>query len=699
MRSFQTEIDDPIVEQDILELERKIAQFRDGQIDDEKFRSLRLARGVYGQRQPGVQMIRIKLPYGKVTPDQLDRLAKVTDDYSTGNLHVTTRQDIQIHYVSLDRTPELWSELEKDDITLREACGNVVRNITASATAGVDVHEPFDVTPYAKATFEYLLRQPFGQELGRKLKFAFASSEFDTAYTEIHDAGFVPVVKDGQRGFKVVVGGGLGAQPAVAKPIYDFLPADQILQFLEALVRVFDRYGERARRNKARLKYLIADIGLDRFLELLNEEQIAVKADATPIAYEESEPAAPRTTTIPKVWITDKEKYALWIKANVSKQKQEGFYAVGIKLRLGNTNSKVFRALASIARSFELNDLRLTIDQNILIRFVPEGFLENLFLRLDRIGLAEPGYDSLADITACPGTDTCNLGISNSTGVAVALEEVIRKEYPQYIAERDIKIKISGCMNACGQHTIANIGFHGSSIKRDANVAPALQVLLGGGRTGDQGFDIADKVIKVPSKRAPQILRDLLDDFEEYSEEGEYFNTYYKRRGTEYFYKLLQPLTDTESLVEADFQDWGQTKSFKPEIGIGECAGVTIDLVATLFLESREKAELAEEAIRSGQYADAIYHSYSSLIQSAKALLTADGQRTNSYAQIADAFNEHYVVNGKISVNAESFSELVDRIKRHEPTKEFANDYLHAARDFNSQVEAYRHNERTNNGN
>jgi sulfite reductase (ferredoxin) len=269
MQSFRTELENPIVEQDIIDLERKIRAFREGKIHDEKFRSLRLARGVYGQRQPGVQMVRIKLPFGKVTFKQLLKIADISDEYGSSNLHLTTRQDIQIHYVSLDRTPQLWAELEQDDITLREACGNTVRNVTSSPTSGIDPLEPFDVSPYAHATFEYFLRNPICQEMGRKFKISFSSSDEDTAFSYIHDIGVIPKVNEaGERGFKVLLGGGLGAQPLLASIVEEFLPEDQLIPYIEAIIRVFDRYGERNNRNKARLKYLIQKIGLDEVLRV-----------------------------------------------------------------------------------------------------------------------------------------------------------------------------------------------------------------------------------------------------------------------------------------------------------------------------------------------------------------------------------------------------------------------------------------------
>jgi sulfite reductase (ferredoxin) len=244
MNSFRTELEDPIVQKDIIDLEKKIREFREGKIHDEKFRSLRLARGIYGQRQPGVQMIRIKLPFGKISFKQILRIADISDEYASSNLHLTTRQDIQIHYVSLDRTPELWAKLEQDDITLREACGNTVRNVTASSTAGIDPNEPFDVSPYAHATFKYFLRNPICQEMGRKFKIAFSATEADSAFTYIHDLGFIPKVqiKEGKelRGFKVLFGGGLGAQPSIAHAINDFLHEDELIPYIEATLRVFD---------------------------------------------------------------------------------------------------------------------------------------------------------------------------------------------------------------------------------------------------------------------------------------------------------------------------------------------------------------------------------------------------------------------------------------------------------------------------
>ena len=327
MQSFRTELENPVVEKDIIDLEKKIKAFREGKIHDEKFRSLRLARGIYGQRQPGVQMIRIKLPFGKVNFKQILRIADVADDYGSGNMHLTTRQDIQIHYVSLDRTPQLWAELERDDITLREACGNTVRNVTSSPASGIDPAEPFDVSPYAHAVFEYFLRNPICQDMGRKFKISFSSSDADTAFSYIHDIGVIPKVNEaGERGFKVMLGGGLGAQPLLANIVEDFLPEDKLIPYIEAIIRVFDRYGERNNRNKARLKYLVQKLGLQEVLNLAQAEIKALKVKTYPINRDTvPAPALPETTEYPEVTIENPLRYEQWLLTNVFEQKQKDF--------------------------------------------------------------------------------------------------------------------------------------------------------------------------------------------------------------------------------------------------------------------------------------------------------------------------------------------------------------------------------------
>jgi sulfite reductase (ferredoxin) len=694
MDSFRSELEDlnnPIVARDIIDLEKKIRLFRDGKIDSEKFRGLRLARGIYGQRQEGVQMIRIKLPYGRLTTKQIRRIADISDEYASSTLHATTRQDIQIHYVSLDRTPELWAKLERDDITTREACGNTVRNVTASATAGIDPDEPFDVSPYAHETFRYFLRNPICQEMGRKFKIAFSSSEKDTAFAFIHDIGFIPRIAFGKRGFRVVIGGGLGANPTLAQLAYEFLEEDQIIPFAEALLRVFDRYGERNRRMKARMKFLLEDIGLEKLMALVEEEKKALKNKTYKIdANILPEPIIPEAKEFDEVSISNEGKFQNWYKTNVFAQKQEGFYGVYVKLPLGNLSSKLARHFADIVDNYASNEMRVTINQGYLIRYVRPEAIKPLYAALDKVALAEPGFDSVADVTACPGTDTCNLGISDSTSISLQLEKVIREEYPDLIHNSDIKIKISGCPNSCGQHGMASIGLHGSTIKdKSGKVLPALVVLLGGGKLLNGEGIISDKIIKIPSKRGPQALRYLFDDYETNSLNGEYYHDYFKRLGRNHFYQILKPLGDISVTTPDEYIDWGQENNFILHTAVGECAGVMIDLVSTLLYDSEDKVAWAREALDKNLYADSIYHSYSAFINTAKAmLLTRDIKPSSQYQTIND-FQKEFVDTKAIDFNG-NFKELVLSINKNEPSESFAASFLSDSLRFLETMAAYR---------
>ncbi|MDH4474044.1 MAG: HEPN domain-containing protein [Fluviicola sp.] len=699
MQSYRTELEqeislkEAIVEKDVLELGRKIEQYKNGSLHEDKFRALRLARGVYGQRQQGVQMIRIKLPFGKVTARQLRRIAAVSDEYSTGHLHITTRQDIQIHYVSLDRTPQLWADLEKDDVTLREACGNTVRNVTASPIAGIDPKEPFDVAPYADWVFRYFLRKPFGQELGRKIKIAFSSNTNDDAYSFIHDFGFIPAIQNGLKGFKVLVGGGLGAQPVLAKTAYEFLPAFEIIPFIEASIRVFDRHGERNNRNKARLKYLIAKIGWEAFQTLVEEERKAIQFTEADVQLFEQQPEVvpynPATTLAEVLATAADPSFKEWLKTNVFEQKQSGYVAAFLKVQLGNFNTNQARRLADLIDFYAADDARFTIDQSVLLKFLLPEQLEELYNKLKEINLADSGYNSLADVTACPGTDTCNLGISNSTEVARVIEGVIRDEFPELLYNTDIKIKISGCMNSCGQHGLAHIGFHGSSMKVDGATVPALQVLLGGGNNGFGLGRIAEKVIKLPSKRVLDCIRSLINDYFEGRSDNELFNEYYDRQGNKYFYDLLKPLADTTQLNALDYIDWGQDEQFKTAIGVGECAGVVIDLVATLIFDAEEKIDAAEEAFSEARYADAVYHTYAAGIHTAKALLLGNNIRCNTHQGIISDFDQHLVHDYQFE-GYNSFEDLILQIRMREAGETFAKEYLAAVTSFVKQAKINR---------
>ena len=673
MQSFRTEIENPIVEKDILELEKKINAFNNQEIDEEKFRSLRLARGVYGQRQQGVQMIRIKLPLGQFTAKQLIRMAAVSDEYASSNLHITTRQDIQLHYVPLDRTPELWTELEKDQITLREACGNTVRNVTASVYAGVDPDEAFDVTPYAYEFYEYFLRNPICQDMGRKFKAAFSSAASDQALTFIHDLGFIPVIKKGQRGFRVMLGGGIGSQPIEANEVFSFLEVDRMIPFSEAVIRVFDRHGERNKRNKARLKFLVKEIGLTTFLEWVAEEENSLLQKTYPIAVNDRDLKEPLYSGGETIKLNTKE-FNLWKKTNLFKQKQAGYFSVGLPIEVGDISSSKARELAKMMLEFTRDDNRFSLGQSILLRDVEEGHLAALYNSLKEINLHRSGFHKLNDIVACPGTDTCNLGIASSMGLAKVLQQMIETEFHSLIEKYDLNIKISGCMNACGQHTLAHIGFQGMTVKANENIAPATQILLGGGVLGNGTGRFADKVLKVPAKRTPEVLRWILNDYDTERKSEEDFFAYYDRRTKDYFYQNLKHYSDVTNLKNSDLIDWGVKEKYKKEIGIGECAGVTIDLVQTLLFDAKESFDWATEAYKNKRYSDAIYHAYNARIRGAKAVLTRTDAKINSQASIIGAFDPEFPEYE--SENKVAFKDAVLEFKKEEPSKSFTYKYV-----------------------
>lgn len=680
----------PEAAKDIFELQQKINAFQNGEIPEDKFKAFRLTRGVYGQRQLGVQMFRTKFPFGKITPKQLVRVAELSEQYASSNLHLTTRQNIQLHYVKVTDAPAIWAGLEDVGATGREACGNTVRNITASAKAGIDPDELFDVSPYAQAAFEFFLRNPICQDMGRKIKPAFSSSEKDSAYTFLHDFGFIPKIENGERGFKVVIGGGLGAQAILAHTAYEFLHEDQIIPFMEAALRVFDRYGERVRRHKARMKFLLKEMGLEKFMELVELERKANKVKLFKIDTTTIDVGTPTHNNIaPQVKIEDVKRYEDWLKVNVFEQKQHGYYAVALKVTKGDVKPDQARKIAELAQNFASEDMRITMNQGLMIKFVRKESLPYFYQELDKMGFANPGFDTIADVTTCPGTDTCNLGVTNSMTLGKILEDVIQDEFYHLIFDSEIKIKISGCMNSCGQHMAANIGLHGSSIKVGEKVAPAMQVCLGGGvDVNGVGF-VGDKIVKLPTKRTPEMLRIILNDYETNSTEGEYFNDYYRRQGKNYFYTILKPLANADLYVDDDFIDYDGLENFVPEIGVGECAGVMFDLVGSIIKDAENKHIEAKENLAKHKYPEAIYYAYTGFIIAAKALLLSKDIECNTQIKILKDFDEQIVNTGELKIE-DGFENLVLQINQHEPELLFAENYVAQFHLFLKQVIAHR---------
>ena len=476
--------------------ENEIALKKQGKIEDKVFAETRLRRGAYGQRYdngqrhdglesrklnfpaegltkgpgtlwdaPGMQ--RIKIPFGGLNAEQIEVLAELAEEYSDGIAHVTTRQDIQLHFIHIDDTPTLMRRLAAVGITTREACGNSVRNVTACPLAGVCREQAFDVTPYAKATAYFLLGHPDAQSFGRKFKIAFSGCATNPCgLVRIHDLGAIARVRDGRRGFEIYVGGGLGAVPYQAKHYEEFLPQEELLPLAQAMARVFARLGEKKNRNTARLKFLVAKLGIDEFRRLVKEERAVLTHDARWTAFladvDGAEEKPRNEPGLLQINGTSSDEFQRWKSSNVCEQRQKGYSTVTISLPLGDITADQLRVVADLARKYVNETVRLTVDQNIVLRWVSDTDLPALFKGLQAARLDAATADTILDPTACPGTDTCKLGISSSRGLAGELrlrlaENALAKDE----AIRGLRIKISGCFNSCGQHHLADLGFYG----------------------------------------------------------------------------------------------------------------------------------------------------------------------------------------------------------------------------------------------
>jgi len=597
---------------DVFETELELR--RQGKLDERLFNETRLRRGVYGQRYdngqrhdgtrtqtlaypsgsllkgtstlwdaPGMQ--RIKIPFGWVTADQLDVLAELSEDYSNGVLHVTTRQDFQLHFVHIEDTPDLMRRLAAVGITTREACGNAVRNVTACPLAGVCRNESFDVAPYARALAYFLLGHPDAQDFGRKFKIAFSGCKDEPCgLTSFHDLGFIARtrVENGrtERGFEVYAGGGLGAVPYQGKLFDAFLPERELLPLAQAVCRVFARLGEKKNRARARLKFLVASLGIESFRKLVLEEREKLPEDPRWLVGGEalSVERPPREPSAPGGGLRGVD-FERWASTNVYRQRQPGYAAVTVSLPLGDISSTQTRRFAELSRRFGDGSARTTVDQNLLLRFVPEGDLQALYAELEEIGLAEPGAGTIVDVTACPGTDTCKLGIASSRGLSAVLRErLAAKNLAFDRAVGGLHIKVSGCFNSCGQHHVADLGFYGVSRKIGGRTVPHFQVVLGGQWTENAGsFGLA--VAAVPSKRIPEVVDRITNLYRSDGAPTERFQEFVKRLGKARIRELLEDLTEVPA-YERDrsfYSDWGDPREYTiSDLGVGECAGEVV---------------------------------------------------------------------------------------------------------------------------
>jgi sulfite reductase beta subunit-like hemoprotein len=564
------------MEREISAFVEKVRQLELGEITEDQFRPFRLKHGIYGQRQPGFQMVRVKVPSGILNPEQLRVLARISEQYSTGRGHVTTRENLQMHFVKMANVPAVMRLLAAAGLTTREACGNTVRNITSCPLAGVCGTESFDVTPYALETTQFFLRHPEFHDLPRKFKIAFSGCEDDgnCAVAGIHDVGLIARVRGlngtARRGFKVLVGGGLGSFPTEAAVLAEFLPAEELIPTVEAVLRVFKERGNYKNKLKARMKFVLRAKGIEELRRLVAEKRAQVTTPAEEIP-------APSPVQAPLVQLGlppasgngASPEYDRWARHNFRPQRQPGYAVAWIKLPAGTIYSKQFRGLADLLEKHGLSAVRISISQNLVIPWAPVARASEIYGDLAALNLATPGARTIADVTGCPGATTCNLGITRSLTLAEVLAE-------EFAAESDpgvqrIRVKISGCPNSCGHHHIADIGLYGNARKVGAKQAPFYQLMVGG-RVSSDGVQFARQILPLPAKRIPQALRELIQFYREGRAEGESFRDWSLRTRDDDIIHRLRPFAQRNPEAEDLFVDWGDTETYSLKIGRSECA-------------------------------------------------------------------------------------------------------------------------------
>jgi sulfite reductase beta subunit-like hemoprotein len=660
--------------------ETQIDLRKKGKIEEKLFAETRLRRGTYGQRYdngqrhdgerqqelkypsgeitkgpvtlwdaPGMQ--RIKIPMGKLTADQLDVLADLAEEYSDRILHVTTRQDFQLHFVHIEDTPDLMRRLAAVGITTREACGNTVRNVTACQIAGVCREEAFDVSPYAHATTYFLLGHDDTQDFGRKFKVAFSGCKTNPCgLVAFHDVGCIATVRDGVRGFEFYVGGGLGSVPQTAQLLDDFLPPEELLPMCQAVARVFSRLGERANRARARLKFVVKKLGLEEFKRLVLEERAKLRPDPRWTAFLadlHSTDEKPLRPAAPLPAGPRPAGYDRWARSNVIKQRQDGYATITITLPLGDLTSDQARLLADVARKFTGDALRTTAEQNLVMRWVSEGDLFALYEALKAIDLAEPGASTISDVVACPGTDTCKLGISSSRALAAELRRSLSASGSDTTpGVEGLHIKASGCFNSCGQHHVADIGYLGVSRNVNGRRVPHFQVVIGGQWTNNAGvYGLA--IGAIPSKRVPAFTRRITELYAKDRKEGESFSDFTTRIGKKAIRAMVEE-TQTLPSYEQDpsyYSDWGDPREYTIEdMGVGECAGEVVPYVEVGLANSEREIFEAQVMLDEGNIAGAGQRAYSAMLQAARALAREKNSLLgNEPDEIVREFRAHLV--------------------------------------------------------
>lgn len=567
---------DKLVREEIERFRIRATEYLSGSVTEDEFRGFRLRHGIYGQRQPGVQMVRTKFPSGVVTSGQMEQLANISDRFANSKGHITTRQNLQYHFVPLDQVADLMHMLADSGMTTREACFNTVRNITACPKAGLSRHEVFDVRPYAQKLAFAFLRQGLTDSMPRKFKIAFDGCPHDDMLLGIHDLGFQALIRDGKRGFRVVVAGGLGPMPVEAAVLDEFLPEDRLVQRTEAVLRVFNEYGNRKNRNKARLKFVMRERGFPWLQETIEKEYQDILANGgIPMPEEVPEgfggfrsnpPALGQGALLPVLNQTSgTADLDRWLETNVEEQRETGYAMVTVTVDQGNLTAEQMRALALLAADAGDGLIRITIDQNLLLGYIPLANLPRVHAALVVAGLGEPGAHQITDVVTCPGAYSCNLALTKSMNLGAAIQESVRK-YTSPEA-RNLNVKISGCPNSCGQHWTADFGFYGNARKIEGREIPYYLMVLGGNAT-EFGFAIQS----VPARLAPTAVERVLDHYQANRLTDESFRAYVSRQKVAFFKEMTADLAKPPELFPEIYNDWGDDEAFSLKLGRGECA-------------------------------------------------------------------------------------------------------------------------------
>lgn len=575
----------PILEGEFEDFDSEAALFLDGETPEPEFIGFRLKQGVYGQRQPGVQMVRVKLPYGGITPDQMDAFADAVETYAPLKKgHITTRQNIQIHHVPLSQMCHMIRDLAPSGLSSREGCGNTVRNVTGDPWAGVAEDEIFDPTTYVGAYVRYFVRHPTTQLMPRKIKTAFTGSDADRAITGIHDIAFISRIKDGVRGFEVRVGGGTSIMARVAPTLYDFVEADNgdFLKVSEAVFRIFDRQSWlRVNRARARIKVLVDKVGIEEVRRMVDEELEGDWVNERDFTIDhlrfdlDEESLLPEPVAISSSPNGDRSDFERFVEANVEPQRQRGFNTVEVKIIRGDLTPEQFRGLGQIMREYTGGFARTTVQQNLVLRWVRDDALYEVWKRLGELDLDDVGPRRITDVVSCPGTDSCKMGITSSMGLNRAVQEKVESMNITDPLTRQIHIKMSGCPNGCSQHHIANIGFYGASLKVGGRTMPAYVPHLGGKYVDGEVIFGTRLKSRLPARRVPDAVERWIRLYESERESGEVFNDFVERVGTARMEEEVKPLTmpaDFSLDTMQEFIDWSRSDPYQVERGEGECA-------------------------------------------------------------------------------------------------------------------------------